>query len=507
LTVGLFALALAGCTTETLIDVDASAADARVGMDASPPPDAAVDAPPDAGREPLVFLELGAPLDARERFAGSDRSGTAPSIAYPIDGVLLPPNLGGLEIHFVPSGHVLFESEFEQAGEVLMLVYDDCDVRGSGCALALSDAMWAVLEGERSHGAYRVRVRGVGAGGGPIGESAPITIELADEAVTGGLYFWSTEPPAIHRYDFDRDARVSEVFYDTSDADGHCVGCHTLSRDGSTIAIGYGTDGPIAVVDVATRIAARLIPGEMSAFSPDASELVVGGIPAPDTVRPLSIVRTDGTGSAIDLGTGSAPDWSPDGDTIVATREDGALVRWDRSADGAWTEGAPLTSATSFNQFAAFAPDSEWIAFSRVTPSDLPGGVESHVWALSLEGGAERALARASAGTLDSMPRWNPSTFLHHGSRLYWITFTSNLPYGVEAADSRRRSIWMAAFDPGSTDSDPSRPAFRLPQQPETGSNFIPQWTSTVERQTCDDPSECRAGETCMDGVCVPDLM
>lgn len=500
------ALSLLGCTAGTSpADASRPPIDAHVGSDASL--DAAVDARADAGREPIVFLELGAPLDARERFGGSDRGGAAPSIAYPADGVLLPPNLGGLEVHFVPSGHVLFEIEFAQAGQIKMLVYDDCNPRGTGCALALSDAMWAVLEGERSHHEYTVRVRGVGASGGPIGESAPITIELADEAVTGGLYFWSTEPAAIHRYDFDRARREAEVFYDSTDAGGHCVGCHALSRDGRTIAIGYGTTGPIAIVDVATRVSAQMLTGEMSAFSPDASELVVGGIPERGAVRPLSIVRADGTGAAIDLGTGTAPDWSPDGATIVATRDDGVLVRRDRAAGGVWSAGTPLTDGAAFDQFAAFAPDSEWIAFSRVTPSDGPGGIESRVWALARDGRAARLLARASAGTLDSMPRWSPTTFLHGGSQLFWITFTSNMPYGVEPGGSRRRTIWMAAFQPGSSDPDPSRPAFRLPQQPETGSNFIPQWTSTVERQTCDVPSECRAGETCMDGVCVPDLI
>lgn len=482
--------------------------DAHVEMDASPHvADAAVDAQPDAGREPTVFIELGAPLDARDRFGGTDHTGAAPSIAYPSDGVLLPPNLGGLEIHFRPSGHVLFEIEFVQAGAVLMLVYDDCNPLGEGCALTLTDAMWAVLEGERGHGEYEVRVRGVGATGGPIGDSAPIAIELADEAVTGGLYFWSTEPPAIHRYDFDRERRESEIFYDESDSGGHCIGCHALSRDGRTIAIGYGTEGPVTIVDVATRAAARMFGGEMSAFSPDASELVVGGIPAEAMVHPLSIVRVDGTRTAIDLGDGSAPDWSPDGATIVATRADGAIARWDRGTDGSWAPGAPLTSGTAFDQFASFAPDSEWIAFSRIMPSDGPGGIESRVWALGRDGRAERLLARASAGTLDSMPRWNPTTFLHHGSQLFWLTFTSNMPYGLAPGDARRRTIWMAAFQPGSTDPDPSRPAFQLPQQPETGSNFIPQWTSTVERQRCDTPADCREGETCTDGVCVPDII
>ena len=325
--------------------------------------------------------------------------------------------------------------------------------------------------------------------------------------MTGGLYFWSTEPAAIHRYDFDRASRESEVFYDSSDADGHCVGCHALSRDGRTIAIPYGTEGPVTVVDVATRVAARQFAAQMSAFSPDALEMVLGAIPDPASTGPLSIVRTDGTGTALALGEGAAPDWSPDGDTIVATLPDGALGRWNQDAGGAWTAGASVTPGTAQDQFGAFAPDSDWIAFSRITPSSGPGGIESRVWAVGRDGSPERMLARASAGTLDSMPRWNPTTFLHGGQQLFWLTFTSNMTYGVEEGDTRRRVIWMAAFQPGSTEPDPSRPAFRLPQQPVTGSNFIPQWTSTVLRQPCETTPDCRAGEACTDGVCVPDII
>src|SRR6185503_12581346 len=40
----------------------------------------------------------------------------APTIAYPLDGLLLPPNMNVLEVQFVPpAGATLFEVDFENA--------------------------------------------------------------------------------------------------------------------------------------------------------------------------------------------------------------------------------------------------------------------------------------------------------------------------------------------------------------------------------------------------------
>lgn len=472
--------------------------------------DAAVVTPPDGAREDAsaedaaspavaVFVLPGAPADAPDRFPSDATYERSLTLAYPLDGVLLPPNLGGLEVHFAPGDRDLYELRFEQNGEACLLVYDVCEARGSGCAVPLSDAMWQVLATRRGGGPFALRVRALA--GTTRTESAPIAFELTDEPVRGGLYYWTTNPAAIHRYDFDLAHRQAEIYYDESDASGHCVGCHALSRDGRTIAIGYGTEGPLAIVDVASRAASTRIDGQMAAFSPDATQMIVGGIPSPDLTQALSIVRTDGTGSPSTLGVGAAPDWSPDGATLAASDANGALWLFDESA-GSWTPRELTDGGTERDQFPSFAPDSEWIAFSRTTPSTRPGGVESHVWITTRSGATPHLLEKACRGSLDSMPRWSPEIFLTHGHRLFWLTFTSDLAYGVEPS-GRERRIWMAAFDPGSSELDPSHPPFLLPGQPTSGSSFIPQWTSVVRRQSCGSDGDCREGESCVDGVCV----
>lgn len=55
----------------------------------------------------------GLPTDPAGHFGGAADPARAPEIVYPNDGVLVPPNLGRLEIHFLPgSGNDLFELTF-----------------------------------------------------------------------------------------------------------------------------------------------------------------------------------------------------------------------------------------------------------------------------------------------------------------------------------------------------------------------------------------------------------
>src|SRR5207248_1773546 len=56
----------------------------------------------------------GLPVDPGSAFGGAAGTGNKPDVVYPPDGVLLPPNLGKIEVHFMPgSGNQLFEISFE----------------------------------------------------------------------------------------------------------------------------------------------------------------------------------------------------------------------------------------------------------------------------------------------------------------------------------------------------------------------------------------------------------
>ena len=64
----------------------------------------------------------------------------------------------------------------------------------------------------------------------------------------------------------------------------------------------------------------------------------------------------------------------------------------------------------------------------------------------------------------------------------------------------------MIGFDPSRAQQhlDPSFSAFWLPFQDNTSGNHIAQWVESIIRQTCEDATECGAGEICEEGVCVP---
>ena len=78
--------------------------------------------------------------------------------------------------------------------------------------------------------------------------------------------------------------------------------------------------------------------------------------------------------------------------------------------------------------------------------------------------------------------------------------------FGVRSAAGARPQLWMAAFFPDRASGERSSPAFRLPFQDLATGNHIAQWAEIVDRQTCDDPSDCGTGELCDGGVCLPDI-
>jgi hypothetical protein len=55
---------------------------------------------------------------------------------------------------------------------------------------------------------------------------------------------------------------------------------------------------------------------------------------------------------------------------------------------------------------------------------------------------------------------------------------------------------------------DGGYPAFWLPFQDMTTGNHIAQWTQAVKRAPCTpgDTTQCMPGESCIGGVCVPQI-
>jgi hypothetical protein len=80
------------------------------------------------------------PQDPEAPFTGPADAGRAPDVVYPNDGVLLPPNLSLLEIHFLPGAtNTLFEITFANALTDIK-VYTRCLVPLNGGCIYTPDA-------------------------------------------------------------------------------------------------------------------------------------------------------------------------------------------------------------------------------------------------------------------------------------------------------------------------------------------------------------------------------
>ncbi len=85
----------------------------------------------------------GLPVDPEAPFNGPADASRAPDLVYPNDGVLLPPNLRLLEIHFMPgAGNTLFEIGFSNALTDIK-VYTRCTLPlNGGCIYTPDASVW-----------------------------------------------------------------------------------------------------------------------------------------------------------------------------------------------------------------------------------------------------------------------------------------------------------------------------------------------------------------------------
>lgn len=315
--------------------------------------------------EPLAVEGAAAlPDDPEAVFAaaaavGAD-PGRAPAIVYPTDGVVLPPNLGSVEVHATTGdpAHTLFELAFANAATDVRF-HARCTrpegVGGEGqCVWNLDGLLWEYFARTNRGGEpLSLRVRATDDEGTVLGESPPVSMRFARDDIVGTLYYWTTsdlppplDGPSVLRFDFaDPDAVIEPMI--TESQAGRCVGCHAVSRDGTKVfaSVGGQNAGGVMIRDLEVDLGEEgdflwRAPDErilqFASFSPDGSELVgVYGerdlYEDPDGAGnggDLIFFRTEcddvPDGCVIgraDLGgrEASHPDWGPTGDLIAFT--------------------------------------------------------------------------------------------------------------------------------------------------------------------------------------------
>jgi hypothetical protein len=453
--------------------------------------------------------------DAATRFAGGTTDpALAPALAYPLDGAMVPRNLGELEVQWrrPSSAADLFEVSFES--ELLdFKVYTNGSVPAGG-RLQLKPAEWTSVAETAAGSVVTIQVRAVqSANPGKLGASATAQLTIGSDPVLGGVYYFTpdlvTDTGKIFRHAFGDTSGEATQFFPTG-SEQRCVGCHVLSRDGQKFAVSYnGAAGAyFGVSDLQPILPeSKGVFWNFSTLSPDGKRVAATELGRLD-VYDLS----GGASTGMKLATlepggfATHPDWSPDGKSIVYVRigqqlgsleshfYQGSLVIVDDDGMGGF--GPPrvlVQSAGENNYYPSFSPDGHWILFNRSTRAGGADDGDSYddpsatLYVVSVDGAVGPVRLAGANGTAalttNSWPRWSP--FVQHNGEsgdLLYFTFSSKRDYGIELVGTGAPQIWMAAFNPlaPAENSATSPAAFWLPFQDVKSHNHIAQWTTEI---------------------------
>ena len=544
-------------------------------------------------------------------------SGTAPTIAYPLDGAMFPLHFGDLGWQVVPSSASFTTGRIAFSGEAIDLqVYAPCTpITGAtvpnACSIAIPTALEADLAGASEAPTLTETVRV--SDGTNVSESAPLSVRWSSNPLVGTIYYWSTPPSGgsgssgaseVIRMNLETPGTPPEVFLTNNDVAGYadnlsggwaCIGCHAISPDGKKLGItiggasvaanGDGNASFFALVNIANKepTSARIDDGngqylqdgfcEMSTFSPSSDFMVqelqgqlflrtadlsltstgplfasvseemtepywTGNlltfaswvVPAADVTQPPAYDHKDHNGneivnaqiwtaSATDPGGGAMPTFGTP--NLLVPRVSGATEYYPTISDDALF--------VAFDESSCSGPATPSADGYGASPCDSYDDPSAHLRLVPAAGGTPIDLDKASQRTnswptsstwTDSWPRFAPSPPMgskvapskFQGKNLYWLAFSSRLPYGATLAGSQTGAtppqIWFAAVvvDPGGQVTvDPSFAPIWLPQQnsatPEilidggsepsslggsgkpTG-NHVPQWVYTYVAYT-----------------------
>jgi hypothetical protein len=467
-----------------------------------------------------VRADDGIPASVVAMFGGTDDPTRAPAIVYPPVGTVMPRNLGDFEIQWTDGhGNDVFEISLRtEVSDVRVYVRGGLPSQPTASAKAFLASEWLAAVGTQA--AVTFAVRGVNsAAGGPVGAAPPQTIELSNEVMDGGLYYWATESASgaigVFRHDMSRPGEPAEPYL-TIAQPGRCVGCHVLSRDGTRMGVTYenagaSAPGPANILDVASKaLQQERYQWDFGTFTPDNQQLlsVTNGVlqvRSAVTQNVLATMTTEDPQARV-----SHPELSPDGkqlayvsipfegrNTDIEFKLGRIYVRSYDQANQTFGSERPLVVDGQNNFSPSWSPDGAWIAFNKVVADSFNyDDSSSATWVVKADGSQPPiALARANqaAGLTNSSVRWAPfaQTLGAAKEPMFWLTMSSKRDFGVtlrntgkaqRGSTGKRAQLWMTPFFPtrAAGGTDPSVPAFRLPFQNLDSSNQTAQWTQRV---------------------------
>lgn len=470
---------------------------------------------------PKDFIEPGAPDTAPGTFGAAAVTSDAakePGIIYPSHETMFPMNVS----------HIRHDWSGGGSNNLWRLVFDGPKTKVTIYTTKKdwepTDDQWDWIAESNRGGTVKLTVTGLDTASPGTAYSSKSIDELFSIAeVPGAIYYWSTGSAGVMR------ALISETvpqkFYtDPTAADkGTCVACHTVSRDGKKLQVGYGGE-KLKVVGIPNRNAIVPPTGNpdrsvgWTTFSPDGKLLLVasGGV--------LTLIDAD-TGATVGPNAGivssgaqkaTHPDWSGLGDQVVVTLAASvgnkdvkagsiALIPYNNGAWGQPNVIVQSANANDNNFFPAFSPDNKWIVYVNATGGSKDQ-VTSKLRIVPVTGGTPKDLVRMNGrvnnvdgitGIGNSMPRWAPST----KPGVFWLAFSSVRAYSIlRPQDGKSDQIWIGAVDTNA--ADPSYSGFWAPFQAMPEGNHRPFWAVVAGDKNCGCVDVCGDGiDNDCDGV------
>jgi hypothetical protein len=511
-------------------------------------------------------FEQGTPPQAGDWFFNSETElGDPPELVYPLNGAVHPQDLRQLTVQFSRGrgDFQVFRIRIEAAGSggTRYDFFTPClSIQSGGCRYLLSGAVWNNARADLLGKPAVLTVTGSTALHGVMKTSKPVSLEIVDSNLTNkGFYYWTTVPlysgnlsdTGIFRLPFGADQAEPFIMSNTKTNERQCGACHSVSRDGSTIAFTARdySGGPAdqrsgSLVTTLTaqpqnHVIEAATPGtydsSMMALSTNGKRVLVaydeqlvlrssepsGVFAAGQVIASLS--KEDLGGKA-----GYFPEFSPNDDAVVLTlsnEPDSAIavqagdiavldVDLATSTFGKLETVVPGT-ADVFHFYPTWSPNGQFIAFASA-PRELDADgrprksydqQKARLRLVRLQDKQVFELANAT----HEQSKWStyPKFAPFQSGSISFLTFNSKINYGLiqdndaKPDASKVAQLWMSAVDVSKLPADPSSAPIWLPFQDPTQPGHLGLWTSDVKCRTDVGGTGCDFGQVCENETCV----